>query len=246
MMQRFIISAAMFLLLPIVTLGAEEEPRAIVERAIKAQGGEEQVAKLTKAWRAKVKGTRGKLSNTGEMLYQAPGQMRIATSIEVGDVKIPIIAVLNGDKGWQHINGQTREVTGKELEEMKDGAYRSREVRFLLPLVKEPGFTFSLLPDQEVSERPATGIRVQKKGHRDIDLYFDKENGLLVKTESRILNPEKKELVLEQIFSEYKDFDGVKLATKFTKYENGKLQSIEEITEMTFVDQIDAQEFAKP
>lgn len=247
MMHRFLnFEVAFFLLVPLVTIAADEDAVAVIERAIQAQGGEEQVAKLTKAWRARVKGAKGKLLITGEMLYQSPGQMRIETNLEVGEVKIPIIAVLNGDKGWQNINGQTREVTGKELEEMRDGAYRSREVRFLLPLIKKPGFTLSPLPDQEIDKRPATGVRVQSQGHRDINLYFDKESGLLVKTESRILSPEKKELVLEQIFSDYKDFEGVKLATKFTKYENGRLDSVEEITEITFVDQIDAEEFTKP
>jgi hypothetical protein len=42
------------------------------------------------------------------------------------------------------------------------------------------------------------GVRVQSNGHRDIDLYFDKESGLLVKTESRILDKAQQEVVLEQ------------------------------------------------
>ena len=41
---------------PVASFGAEEDARAIIARALQAQGGAEQVAKLTKARRATVKG----------------------------------------------------------------------------------------------------------------------------------------------------------------------------------------------
>jgi len=36
------------------------------------------------------------------------------------------------------------------------------------------------------------------------------------------------------------------MATKFTKYENHKLTSVEEIVDLTFLDRIDEREFEKP
>lgn len=227
-------------------LRADDDSRALIERAIQAQGGEEQVAKLIGPWRAKIKGIKDPLVMTGEMSHQAFGQGRIELRMEIDGKAIHVIAVTNGDRAWQSINGQTREITGDELREMQDGGYRSRKVRFLLPILKEPGITLSRLPDQAVAGRPAAGVRVQKAGHRDVDIFFDKESALLVKIESRVRNPEGKELVLEQVFSNYRDFDGLKFATTFTKYENGKLLSVEEITELTFVERIDPAEFAKP
>jgi hypothetical protein len=248
MMHRLMIAAmaASLFLVPSVAHAGGDDVRAIIERAIKAQGGEEQIAKLMKAWRANIKGSKDDVPITGEMVFQYPGQVRIETRMEVNEQKLQVVAGLDGDKAWLSINGQTQDVQGEHLNEMQDGAYRSKRVRFLLALVKEAGFTLSLLDDQAVVKRPAKGIRVQAKGHRDIDLYFDKETGLLVKTESRVLDQAKKELVLEQIHSEYKDFGGLRMATKFTNYENGKLRSIEEITGMKFVDRIDDREFAKP
>ena len=183
---------------------------------------------------------------TGEIFHQSLTQGGISTSSSVFGVPLKIVAVYNDGKAWQSINGVAREVTGKELEEMQDGGYRSRRVRFLLPLVREPGFTFTLLPETQVSKSPAVGVRVQSEGHRDVDLYFDKASGLLVKIESRLVEPGKPPLVLEQICSEYRDFDGLKLATRFTKYENGKQYSVEEITDLTFVDRIDPAELAMP
>ena len=52
--------------------------------------------------------------------------------------------------------------------------------------------------------------------------------------------------MLEQILSNYRDFDGLKLATKFTKYENHKQTSVEEYVDIKFVDHIDDREFEKP
>ncbi len=206
-MQRAVIFAIVMFPLrtPAIRSAAADDARAVIERAINAQGGAEQVARLTRAWRAKVRGMRGERVTTGEMAYQSPDQMRIQTTMEVDNRTMTFVGVLNGEKGWQSINGQTRAVEGRELEEMRDGAHRSRRVRFLLPLLKEPEFTLSVLDDKEIIERPTTGVRVQSKGHRDIDLYFDKESGLLVATESQVVDPTGKVLTLRQVFSEYKD-----------------------------------------
>jgi hypothetical protein len=223
-----------------------QTPRQIIKRAIEAQGGEEQVVKLIKPWRAKVKGKAGLLEINGEILHQSLTKGRIATTIGVGPASMEVVAVANGIKSWRRIAGFTSDVTGKELEEMEDGGYRSLRVRFLLPLLQEPGFELSRLPDATVSDKPTRGIRVKSKGHRDIDLYFDQGTGLLVKSESRITVPGKPAIVLEQISSNYRDFGGVKMATKFTKFENHKLTSVEEIVDLTFVDRIDDREFEKP
>jgi hypothetical protein len=220
-------------------------PRQVIERAIAAQGGEEQVEKLIKPWRAKVKGKAGLLELNGEILHQSLTKGRISTTLGVGPASMEVVAVTNGNKSWRRIAGFTSDVTGKELEEMEDGGYRSRRVRFLLPLLREPGFELSRLPDVFVSDKPARGIRVKSKSHRDIDLYFDKGTSLLVKSESRITPPGKAPIILEQISSNYRDFGGVKMATKFTKYENQKLTSVEEIVDLTFVDRIDDREFEK-
>ena len=44
--------------------------RKIIERGIEAQGGEHQLEKLSKPWRAKAKGKAGMLDITGEILQQ--------------------------------------------------------------------------------------------------------------------------------------------------------------------------------
>jgi hypothetical protein len=221
-------------------------PRAIIQRGIDAQGGEEKVAKLVNGpWRAKVKGKAGWLTITGE-LFHAPPNGKITTTLgPPGVAGAEVVVVTKGDRTWRRILGITGEVTGKEREEMLDGGYR-HHVCNLTPLLRETGFQLSVLPEATVSAQPATGIRVQSQGHRDIDLYFDKTTGLLVKTESRILQVGKPPIVLEKILSNYRDIDGLKLAMTFTKFENKRQTSVEEYVDFQFVDHIDDREFEKP
>ena len=219
--------------------------RTIIERGIVAQGGEQQLEKLAKPWRAKIKGKARMLEITGELLQNSPTQSKITTVLQAGPLSTEVVVITNGHKTWRRIAGFTKEVTGKELDEMNDGKYR-HHVRNLLPLLREPAIETSLLADTSVAGQPATGIRVKSKGHRDIDLYFDRSTGLVVKTESRIEAPDKPPIVLEQILSNYRDFDGLKLPTKFTKFENGRETSVEEYVDFKFVDRIDDREFEKP
>jgi hypothetical protein len=181
----------------------------------------------------------------GEILQQSETKTRISTVLRVGPVPLEVVAVMNGDKAWKRIGGFTSEVSGKDLAEMQDGGYRHR-VRNLVPLLHGPGYQLTLLPQITVSDRPAVGIRIQSKGHRDVDLYFDNGSGLVVKTESRVYPPGKSEVVLENVLSEFRDFDGLKFATKYTKYENHKLTSVEEYVDLTFGAHIDDREFEKP
>jgi hypothetical protein len=220
------------------------EVRSIIERGIAAQGGEKQLERLSKSWRAKIRGKRGKHEVSGEVVNSAPHKSRLTTSIN-GWIPFDIVVVDNGEHAWSRIAGITRETIGKDLEEMRDGEYR-HHVQNLLPLIREPGFKATLLPETTVANQRASGMRIQSQGHRDIDLYFDNKTGLLMKTQSKLLPAGKPPIVLEKILSDYRDFDGLKLATKFTKFENHKLTSVEEYVDIKFVDHIEDREFDKP
>ena len=224
---------------------SQDVVRAIIQRGIEAQGGEAQIAKLSQPWRAKVRGKAGALDIEGEILQQSETVCRISTVLRVGPVPLEVVVVTNGDKAWKRIAGFTSEVSGKDFAEMQDGGYRHR-VRNLVPLLHEHGFQLTLLPEATVSNRPAVGIRIQSKGHRDVDLYFENDSGLVVKTESRFYPSGKSEAVLENVLSDFRDFDGLKFATKYTKYESHKLTSIEEYVDLEFGADIDSRAFEKP
>src|SRR5262249_3453195 len=99
--------------------------------------------------------------------------------VEIGE----FIMVLNGDKGWVKIKGTTRDMTMQELEEHREGTY-SVWVMSLLPL-KDKAFGLAVLGERKVGDRPAAGVKVTRKGHFDVNLYFDQETGLLAKSDTR-------------------------------------------------------------
>jgi len=70
----------------------------------------------------------------------------------------------------------------------------------------------SALGEIKVEGKPAVGVRVASKGHKDVNLYFDKQNGLLVKIEHRTVDFQSgQEVNEERVLTEYKDVDGRKL-----------------------------------
>jgi hypothetical protein len=104
------------------------------------------------------------------------------------------------------------------------------------------------LPEAKVGDRAAVGVKVSSAGHRDVDLYFDKMSGLLVKSETRVKAEEMdgKEVSQETVFTEFKEIDGAKVATKFVIKRDGKPYVEAELTDLKPAAKLDDKLFAKP
>lgn len=247
-MFRFAIGvmAAVFALGP-AALRGEDEARAVVEKAIAAQGGKDQVAKLTKAWKAKVRGIRDGNAMSGETYWDPPDRFKADLRIEVASGKTTrVVAVLNGEKGWQSVDGEIHEIPGGALSELRDLQFRGRKIRSLLPLLTDGEFTLSPLGKKQVGGRSSAGVRVGSEDGLELDLFFDTETGLLVKKEQRRADSTGRESLVETFYSNYKDFGGLRLATVIAKHADGQLQSTQELLEISFVERIDPGEFTKP
>src|SRR5438270_3085914 len=95
---------------------AQETARAVLEKAIQASGGVEKLGRATIS-RSKFKGTgefEGVRANlTGDVLVQLPRQMKLELQAEVQGQNVSFLYVVNGDKGWIQMLGQTMELKGK-------------------------------------------------------------------------------------------------------------------------------------
>src|SRR5262249_59932138 len=100
--------------------------------------------------------------------------------------------------------------------------------------------------EAKVKDRPALGVRIASKGHKDASLWFDKETGLLVKAEYTMLNNQKKEVPQEEYFSDFKEVGGIKRPMKVVAFQDGKKLMDAEITDVQSPDKIADSEFAKP
>ncbi|HEV3443675.1 MAG TPA: hypothetical protein VG099_03475 [Gemmataceae bacterium] len=227
---------------------AQDEPKAILEKAIKAHGGAEKLNRL-KAVQAKSKGNIqlfGGLDFTQEMTTSFDGKFKEVMNLEANGQKINVVTLYNGQKGALTLNGKEQELPEKVLEELKEASYAIKAAR-LVPLLSDPMYTLSALGEVKVNDKPAVGVKVSSKGHRDISLYFDKDTGLLAKTESRKLDGQTmQEVDEERIVTEYQDVDGQKAAKKLVVNHDGKKFMELEVSDIKFLDKVDDSEFQKP
>jgi len=224
------------------------DARALVEKAITAQGGREKLAKMT-AHTLKFKGTFHGMGQaipmTGEIASSGNDKIKVDAEVEAGGMKFHVVNVLAGDKGWNKIGDAVMELDKDQVAEAKEQAHAGW-VALLTPLTGKE-FTLSTIGEMEIDKRPALGVKVASKGRRDVDLYFDKESGLLVKFEHRVKDEGSGQEVTEENFaSEYKEVQGTKQAMKFVVKRDGKLFVEGEATDYQLAEKLEDSVFAKP
>jgi hypothetical protein len=225
------------------------EARAIIENAVKAHGGQATLEKFP-ANTARFKGTFHGMGEgipmSGEVCSQAAEKLRVDVEVMVMGMKIRVISIFAGDKGWNKLADQeAAAMTKDELEEGRKQAHTAW-VTTLIPL-KDKNYTLATLGEIKVDGRPARGVKVSRKGQRDVDLYFDKETGLLVKTEAMVkLDGSDQEVLEEIVLSDYKEVQGTQQAMKFVVKREGKLYMEGTVSEIVLSEKLDPNLFDKP
>jgi len=223
------------------------DAKALVEKALKAYGGEDKLSKV-KAMTMKAKGTYYGMGDgiayTETISWQHPDKMRA----EVKGENFTYIGVFNGDKAWESRNGKTEESTKDGLAESKESMY-AHKVAMLYPLL-DKGYTLTPIGEVKVGDKPAVGVKVAHKDHRDINLLFDKKTSLLIKIETQVKDltdkDKPKEVTQESFFDDYKDVDGIPQPHKLTIKRDGKKFVEAEMTEIKIVDKLEDKLFDKP
>jgi hypothetical protein len=251
MLRKFVPLLGLLILLTTAERSrAQDEPKSIIEKAIKAHGGEENLAKMNMVSMK----TKGNVDIQGiaatfvdETLALMPNKMRSTAVVEVMGMKLTLTHVYDGKKAWVIINEKmVMDVDGDQLKALQDSAYASR-VELLFPLVKDQEFELSKLPEQKIKGKAAVGVKVKAKGQRDMELYFDKESGLLIKSSRQSLeSAAMKDVLQETYYSDFKEFHGVMHATKAVVDHDGKKFMNVEVTDIKPLDKIDPKEFARP
>ena len=81
---------------------------------------------------------------------------------------------------------------------------------------------------------------------KDFTLYFDKETGLPVKQVAQVRGFMGDEFTQETTFADYKDFGGIKKATKIESKRDGQRFIEQEVTEFKTLDKVDPATFEEP
>jgi hypothetical protein len=221
--------------------GGEKDARSIINKAIQAAGGEDKLAKHQTVV-VKEKGTYygmgAGLPYTGISHIQWPSKARM-------EIEGVFVMILNGDKGWIQMGGETKEIDKEQLAaQVKD--HKAGWITTLVPL-KDKAFKLTTIDGTDVKKKPAVGVKVTREGYPEVKLYFDKQSGLLVKSEHRAFsNEDKKEVNAENFYLDYKDMDGVQIPRHLVMHRDGKLFVDSHVLEWSTADKLDSKLFDRP
>lgn len=244
------------------------DARAIIDKAIKAGGGADALAKF-KSQTFREKGTYYGLGDgrpyTGIYSVRWPDYFRMKIEVvmkaedKAKEDRVDVLTmVVAGDKGWVKTEVKTEKavqaMTDAEVAREKNNLHGGY-VATLLPL-NDKGYTLSTLPEAKVDGKTVVGVKVVVKDRPDVTLWFDKTTGLLAKAEQMVQTeeapkdkdekPKEKQVKQETTFDDYKDFSGYKIATKVVAKRDGKLFVETTLSDVKPVEKFDEKVFAKP
>ena len=226
----------------------DQDAKAVIDKAVTALGGAEKLS----AAKAVVWKNKGKLhindndsDFTTKVTAQGIDHFRREFEAEIDGSPIKGVTVLNGDKAWRKIGDDSNKVEDDALANEKRIVYL--EVVPGMPLLlKGEGFKVETAEEEKVGGKPAAVLKVTGPDGKDFQLFFDKVSGLPVKMTATAVDYQGEEYAQESIFSNYKDFDGIKWATKLETKRNGKKFVDAEVTDFRVLDKVDPKTFAEP
>jgi hypothetical protein len=251
-MMRFL--SALFLATFLCGLGTTaraadaKDAKAILDKAIKALGGEDKLSKAEAlTWKAKGVISFGGNDNkfTSQTTVQGLDHFRNEFEGEFGGNPIKGVVVLNGDKAWRKFGDMGQELDAAGLANEKRSIYLTLVPTTILPL-KSKGFHVEVAPEEKVGDKAAVVLKVTGPDGKDFKVYLDKETSLPVKQVAKVVGFMGEEFTQETTFSDYKDFDGIKKATKVENKRDGEKFLATELTEFKVLDKVDPKTFAEP
>lgn len=225
--------------------------KALLDKVIKAHGGLEALQKR----KAGTENIKGKISIggmeanfTGTWFVQFPEQIKAEMNLEIGDKQIQVTNVFNKNKGWVNAAGMMIEMTDDMVKSARNEMHCAWVSASLYPLRDEKLYKLSPLGEIEIDRKKAVGMLVTRKDYPDVNLYFDKESGLLQKAEFRTVDAAmgNQEITQEMFFSDYKKVDGLMAPHKFKIKRDGKDFLEGEVSNIQTFDKLPANTFDKP
>ncbi len=251
-MQRFYVALVVSVFISgsgrVVSADAQEVD-AILDKAIKALGGEDKLTKIKAvAWKGKGKmivGDNQEHEFTSQTIAQ--GLDRFKSELEVEGVfgkQLKMLSVLNGDKVWLSVGGMALQ-PDHALAGMKRSAYLTLIPMTVVPL-KGPGFNVQAAGEDQVEAEPAYVIKVTCPDGSDMAISFNKNSGRPVKVAGKVFALDDRELMQETIYGAYKNFGGIQVATRLEVKIDGKPYRRQELTEFKILDTVEPSTFSTP
>lgn len=204
--------------------------REILDKAIRAHGGSEELEKLTTAsWRGRGLLYRNDQADKpvpffGEWHGVLPDQYRYTYSFKGTGGNLPVTTGFHDGKSWRTLaTGRGAddlvEKLAKEVAEEAHAHYVSR----LTPLLGGQ-YQLTTLPVAKRDERFILGLKADRLGYRSVYLFFDRQLGFLTFIDRKVFDAEKNEdLLQETSFLNFKSFGKATLPQSITIRKGKKL-----------------------
>ena len=216
----------------------EDEVRRLVLKAQEAHGGKKLLNKyhgiqVRYKGDVDVNGMQAKIE--GEVAYNFPDRMKNVITVDINGMKIEVQQGFDGKILWLSVLGKTQEIKDKEqIAEMNANLYA--EVVASLADIESKHYELTTLGGMKIKDKEAVGVRVNKKGERYVDLWFDKKTHLLVKSESRGKDPfgMGAEALQEKYYSGYMPVSGIQTPQHLEVHNDGKRVVTMELSDTRF------------
>ena len=240
---------AFLMIAPFSSIRADEkDATATIDKAIKALGGEEKLAKAQAvSWKQKATVTIN--GNDSEMSFDSIlkglDHYRSEFKGHFNENDFVGLTIVKGDKGWVKFGDMEHDMEGEELANEKRRIYLAIVPVTVLPL-KGKEFKTEAAGEEKIGEKPAAVVKVTGPDGKDFKLYFDKDSGLPVKMLAHVAGFVGDEFDQETTFSDYKEIDGIKKAMKVDSKRDGEKFFNMQVTEFKVLDKVDDKTFEKP
>jgi hypothetical protein len=204
---------------PSPLLAADDTPRAVVERAIRACGAPaDQSIALSARYRLLVLKSPFAETDTDDPRFT----VTIAGDTQGNHARMDLddttrgqhemTMALSAKGGWTADAHQATPMDKNRLEMFKQATHAQR-VTWLTPLLHDKKFELSSLGESKFEGKTVLGIKVVYPERADVRLFFDKETGLLTKAESEWSKSD----VYTQVFRNYHTVDGSEASEKLLR-----------------------------
>jgi outer membrane lipoprotein-sorting protein len=239
------------LLVVVTPLAAQDDAQSVVKKAIEAHGGAEALNK-SKLAKSTAKGTMttpqgAKVDYVANAIYSLPDKYKLEIVGEFSGVKLITTQILNGKKvkAKATLAGTAQPLPEKVTDETLMAA-ALQDLTTLTPLLDAKRYTIKGEPETKVNEALASVVLVSAPAMRDVKLYFEKKTGLLIKTSRKGLAPGSiglTEVEEETFLSDFQKTDAAFMPRKLLVKHNGKDYMTMTITELKFLEKVEATEF---
>ena len=224
------------------------DPSAVIDKAIKALGGEEALAKVKAAsWKSTGTISFGNNDNavTNTMTVQGLDHARQVFEGQFNGNAVKGVTLLAGDKGSRQFGDNHSDLDAAAVANQKQTVYLQVIPITILPL-KDKAYKVEGIAEETVDGKPQTGLKVTPADGKEFKIYFDKESGLPVRLVAKVAGFNGMEFTQETIFSDYKDVAGIKKAMKTVSKRDGQKFIDQQITEFKILDTVDPKTFTDP